>query len=302
MLQTIPALPIEEIQQGGGNVPVTQLSGVGEFDPVTDAGASRYAATLPDGLPLEALLVNKASDILVVSLHGATDRKKYTIPRFEWLNSLLKTEYSALYLSDPALALREDLELAWYTGSADLDLYPVLAEWAGRAADAVGAKGIIFLGSSGGGLAALQVSTYIPGSMALPFSCQTSIAKYLINGKLLGAQRTYVEVVMPHLAPEGGPWALKSDVDWSVPLRERSSALIRYSQPQENFVYYVQNSRDYPHMDHHYQPFRDVIEAGPNKDRVRFDLYEGPENHNPPWPDVFTSRLDHAAAWLRETL
>ncbi|MET4136817.1 hypothetical protein [Pseudarthrobacter sp. PvP090] len=301
MPQTIQVLPVDEIEQGGINVPITELDTVEQFDPASELGASRYRATLPDGLPLEALLVNKDSDILVVSLHGATDRGKYSIPRFEWLKSMLKTGYSALYLSDPTLSLRDDLELAWYTGSAGFDLYPVLADWACEAADAVGAKGIIFLGSSGGGLAALQISTYIPGSMALPFSCQTSIANYLVGGTLMGAQRSYVEIVMPHLAP-AGVWSLKPDVDWSVPLGERSSALVRYSQPQQNFVHYVQNTRDYSHMEQHYQPFRDVIESGDNKDRVRFDLYEGPETHNPPWPDVFHSRLDDAAGWLRATL
>jgi pimeloyl-ACP methyl ester carboxylesterase len=301
MLQMIQVLPIDEIEQGGTNVPVTELPSIEEFNPPSEGGASRYLAPLPDGLPLEALLVNKQSDLLVVSLHGATDRKKYSIPRFEWLKSLLKTEYSALYLSDPTLHLREDLELAWYTGSADLDLYPILAEWACRAADAVRAKGIIFLGSSGGGMAALQTATHIPGSMALAFSCQTSIANYLVAGTQMGSQRAYVEIVMPHLAPDG-VWSLKPDVDWSVPLGERSSALVRYGRPQQNFVHYVQNTRDYPHVEQHYQPFRDVIEAGPNRDRVRFRLYEGPETHNPPWPDVFHSQLEEAAGWLRQTL
>lgn len=301
MLQVIQVLPIDEIEQGGTNVPVTELPNIEEFNPTSEIGASRYLAPLPDGLPLEALLVNKASDVLVVSLHGATDRAKYSVPRFEWLKSLLNTEYSAFYLSDPTLRVREDLQLAWYTGSAELDLYPILAEWARRAADAVGAKGVLFVGSSGGGLAALQVSTYVPGSMALPFSCQTSIANYLIGGTRMSAQREYVSAVMPHLAP-GGEWSLKPDVDWSLPLGERSSALVRYTKPQQNFVHYVQNTRDYPHMEQHYEPFRKVIEAGPNKDRVRFDLYDGPENHNPPWPDVFSSRLDAAASWLRETL
>jgi hypothetical protein len=301
MLLTIPALPVEDIQPGGTNVPVTEFGSAEEFEPTSASGASRYVAPLPDGLPLEALLVNKGSDLLVVSLHGATDREKYSIPRFEWLKSLLKTEYSGLYLSDPTLRLRDDLQLAWYTGSADVDLYPILAEWACRAADAVGAKGIIFVGSSGGGLASLQISTYVPGSMALPFSCQTSIANYLIGGTLMGAQRHYVEVVMPHLAPDGVA-ALQPDVDWSVPLGERSSALVRYGRPQTNLVYFVQNTRDYSHVEQHYRPFRDVIESGPNMDRVRFDLYEGPEAHNPPWPAVFHGRLDAAAQWLRETL
>lgn len=301
MLQTIQVLPLEDIQQGGTNVPITKISAIEGFNPTSKPGASRYRASLPDGLPLDALLVNKSSDLLVVSLHGATDRKAYSIPRFEWLKSLLKTEYSALYLSDPTLHLRDDLELAWYTGTLGLDLYPILADWACRAADAVGAKGILFLGSSGGGLAALQIATHIPGSMALSFSCQTSIANYLVGGTLMGSQRSYVEVVMPHLAPEG-VWSLQPGVDWSVPLGERSSALVRYDQRQQNFVYYVQNTRDYPHMEQHYGPFREVTESGPNKDRVRFHLYEGPESHNPPWPDVFHGSLQEAARWLREAL
>ena len=301
MLQTIPVIPADKIDAGATNVPVTEVSAHLPFAPASGHGASRYSAVLSDGLPLEALLVNKNSDLLVVSLHGATDRNKYQLPRFEWLRSLLTTEFSSLYFSDPTLHHRDDLELAWYTGSTDLDLYPLLAEWACSAADAVGAKGILFLGSSGGGLAALQMATYIPGSMALPFSCQTSIANYLINGTLMGAQRKYVETVMPHLAPDG-PWSLTPDEDWSIPLGPRSSALVRYSQHQPNLVYYVQNSNDFAHVEQHYRPFRDVIEASPNTDNVRFHVYEGPKAHNPPVPTVFHEQLDNAAEWLRSTL
>lgn len=301
MLQMIPVLPADSIDAGATNVPVTEAAANQPFAPTSVLGASRYSAVLPGGLPLDALLVNKDSDLLVVSLHGATDRSKYQLPRFEWLRSLLTTEFSSLYFSDPTLHHREDLELAWYTGSANLDLYPLLADWACSAADAVGAKGIIFLGSSGGGLAALQVATYVPGSMALPFSCQTSIANYLINGTLMGAQRRYVETVMPHLAPNG-PWSLTPDEDWSVPLGSRSSALVRYSQHQPNLVYYVQNNNDYAHVEQHYRPFREVIEAGPNNENVRFLIYEGPAAHNPPAPNVFHEQLDNAARWLRKTL
>lgn len=301
MLQTIQVLPCEEIEQGGVNVPVTKVPSFEEFHPTPDEGASRYSVKAVDGLLLNALLVNKSSDILVVSLHGATDRSKYTLPRFEWLKSLLTTDYSTLYISDPTLHLREDLELAWYTGTYEVDLYPILANWACIAADTVGAKAILFLGSSGGGLAALQISTYIPGSLALSFSCQTSIANYLLAGTLMGPQRSYVDVVMPHLAPEG-VWSLRSDVDWSLPLGDRSSALIRYRKQQDNFVYYVQNTNDYVHMDQHYKPFRQVSEAGPNTDRIRFELYEGPETHNPPWPEVFHRSLSEAVRWLRQTI
>lgn len=168
-----------------------------------------------------------------------------------------------------------------------------------KAAQAVGAKHIVFFGSSGGGLAALQVATYVPDSIALPFNPQTSIANYKVKGTGLGAQRRYVKAVMPHLIPQGGVSAITSDVDWSVPLGERTSAMVRYDKPQPNKVLYAQNNNDFSHVEQHYTAFRERVEYGVNHDRVRFLNYDGRPRHRPPRATEFKDALGQALDWVR---
>lgn len=269
------------------------------FSPFSGPGGTKYEMDLGRNARLRALLVNRSCDVLLVSLHGATARRKFELPRFEWFRTLQATGYSALYFSDPCLDLDERLELAWYTGWYELDLYPVLAEWAMKAAEAVGAEYIVFFGSSGGGLAALQTSTYVPGSIALPFNPQTSIANYKVRGTDLGAQRSYVRSVMPHLTPDGGVSDMTPNVDWSASLGERTSALVRYSRSQPNKVLYAQNNNDVSHVEQHYAPFREVVENGVNHHRVRFLNYDGAARHDPPRPAEFKNALGQALDWVR---
>lgn len=128
------------------------------FEPRVEGGVSKYAAPVRNNGTLRALfLVNKATDTLVVALHGATNRAKKELPRFEWFRTLRSEPVSSLYFSDPALELEATLELAWYTGRLEFDMHAALAEWIRRAAGAIGASRIVILGSSGGGFfAALQ--------------------------------------------------------------------------------------------------------------------------------------------------
>lgn len=123
-----------------------------EFAPAHDEGVSKYAVDVPGNGVLRALLVNKASDVLIVAFHGATSRARKRLPRFEWFRTLRSENVSSLYFSDPLLETDSTLELAWFTGRYDFDLHVELAQLAEVAARAVGARRIIFLGSSGGGL------------------------------------------------------------------------------------------------------------------------------------------------------
>lgn len=292
-------LPLPEVTTHR-DVPVTEVPEADAFAPSAELGVSKYSARLPREVQLDALLVNKGSDVLVVALHGATTRDK-ELPRFEFFRTLRRTEFSSMYFTDPALYLDDEVELAWYTGWLDFDLNLVMAQWAQTAASAIGASKILFLGSSGGGFGSLQVSAHIPGSMAMPFSPQTSIANYLVAGSGLGAQRSYIRAIMPHLTPVGGLDALRTEEDYFESLGERASPLLRYQQPQENYVYYVQNTNDPTHFNQHYLPFREAVENGPNKDRIRFELQDDRPGHNPPVPTMFLAALENAVAWLRQT-
>ncbi|USQ79810.1 hypothetical protein NF556_19835 [Ornithinimicrobium faecis] len=290
--------PISDIADGGGNVPVTVVPDLEHFRPIDRLGASRYRATLADGLPLDSLLLNRGSDVLVVSLHGALDRTRFTLPRFERLNSIKDRDVSSLYLSDSCLHLDGHIQLAWFTGTRDVDLYEILARFVTTTAASIGATRIIFAGASGGGFASLQLAPLVPDSIALAFNPQTSVVDYLSGGTSLGAQRVYVQVVMPHLAPDG--WqALDKDEDWSAPLGDRLSPKLRYSSPVDCKVLYVQNPHEFHYTDH-YMPFLAAAARGGNLHKIRANEYAGDTRHNPPPLPIFHDNLDQAIAWSRE--
>lgn len=278
-------------------LPFQELSSHEEFSPNCDTGISKYRSDLGKAR-LDSLFINKNSEYLIVSCHGALPRKTTVLPRFERLRTFLDTDYSSIYFGDPTLHLSEQLGLGWYTGWLELDLYPILAEWVQRAADASGASKIIFVGSSGGGFASLQISAHIPRSLAVPLNPQSAISKYQPQGSL-GYSRNYVKNVMPHLTPEGGVKLITAEVDWSEPLGARASAITRYQSETANYVLYAQNLNDVSHRTDHYDPFRRATENGPNKERIHYYLYEGQHTHTSPKPDVFQSIMTEAIALLR---
>lgn len=200
----MPAIPPppEELALGGLNAPVNECGLRPEFECSGERSAARYRHTLPGGQHLDALLVNKESDTMVVAFHGALDRKTHAIPRFERLRTLNELPVSTLYVGDPTLWMGEHLRLSWYVGWLEFDAQRVIAEWAVAAALRVGASHVIFTGSSGGGFAALQVSALVPGSMALPFNPQTMVYQYRPHGRFW-IQRSLMRAAWPHLAPEG---------------------------------------------------------------------------------------------------
>ena len=281
----------EELQGGGQNAPITTVNSIESFEPDSALGASRYRHTLDNGAHFDALLVNKRADVLVVSFHGATDREKNTLPRFERLRSFLGHDVSSMYFADPALWINHKnyFQLAWFTGWEGFDAQRVAAEWALKAARAIGATRILFTGASGGGFVALQVSALIPGSVALSFNPQTSIYGYLALGYAWGAQKNYRNVVWPELdAPEVGP-----DTDWTETLDDRVSALRRYSRPTANHVLYATNTLEF-HHEQHYLPFMAAVEAGGNAERVHTFTYEHTDQHTPPGPKHFSDALEEA--------
>lgn len=292
----IKAMELEDIAQGAVNVPVVRVPSVAEFMPLGLKGGIRYEAPLGRGISLESLLVNKGSKVLLVALHGALTRAKVSLPMFERLTTFGQTKHSLMLFSDPTLRLSDDIDLAWYTGWEGMDIRPIIADWAMRAADAIGAEKIVFYGGSGGGFASLQISAFSPGSIAIAVNPQTEIHGYKVEGIHMGPQRRYVRVVWPELAPV--PIAnLTDEHDWYSPLGERVSAVQTYSRPINNRVLYIQNRNDHSHMDRHYGPFKEAAIEGPNKGNIVFDYYDGPHAHVGPKHDIVKAALDRAVSW-----
>lgn len=280
------------------DVPELLVSAPNAFKPSSAEGVSKHVAPLGHGAGmLRTLLVNRLSDILIVAFHGATNRRRKEIPRFEWFRTLRSAPYSCMFISDPLLETDPTLELAWYTGTYSLNLQTLLAEWAQSAANAIGSTQIIFVGSSGGGFAALQVAVQVKNSLASPFNPQTAIANYRVGGTDFGAQKKFLRTVMPELMP-GANFAMDAPgSDWSEPLALRLSSVVAYGSEYSNYVFYAQNSNDVNHLDNHYEPFLESVRRSSSSHRIHFDLYDGAPGHNPPSPRRFLETIGRGVSW-----
>ena len=232
--------------------------------PESDSGeVFRLQHELSESMPLDALVVDKGSDTLVVSFHGATNRRTTVLPRFERLRTLLDMDVSSMFFSDPTLHLDPKIWLTWYTGVEQESLHRVLARWVQSAATAIGARRIILTGSSGGGFAALQVGAHLPGCSVLAMNAQTDIGNYLVNGESYSQQKDYVRVVRPDIWRE---FSTPQDIegsDWTWRCNERVSALRTYSTPRDCRVYIFQNIEEF-HYGDHFLPFLDAAWKGGN--------------------------------------
>jgi len=237
---------------------------------------------------LDALVVNRSSDVMVVALHGATDRAKTTLPRFEWLRTLLDFNVSCVFFSDPALHLSERIQLAWYTGWDGVDCHAEIANETRRIASFLGVERVVFTGASGGGFAALQSSALVDESLVLAFNAQTDIPGYRVNGQSWGVQRTYLQYVWPKI------WASFEEPqefmtgEWRKEVGDRISAVERYSVPRRNHVHIVQNADEF-HYGDHFLPFLRAARTAGN-DVVAHTNNEG-ALHNPPRLTTFQRHL-----------
>lgn len=239
---------------GGANITVLEQTLNASYQ--EGLGATRYKCSMPDNQPLESMLINRGNDTLVVSFHGALDRDKFTIPRFERVSTLLERPFNILAFADPGLHYHSRIQLTWFTGPPSVDYFTIIAERIKAAAKATGSTKVILSGSSGGGFAALQIAPLLEGSVALVFNPQTQIHKYILPNGSVWAQRNYLNEIAPSLWPST-PEDL-GKVNWTTPLKDRLSAVERYQSSPDTHVVYATNFHDWHHKQH-FIPFRDSL-------------------------------------------
>lgn len=293
------ALPFEDLGEGGLNSPRYCISNLDEFEFSQTEGAAQYRYDY-DGKPLDCLFLKEDSDTLIVSFHGALNRKRFSLPRYERLKSVSKFGTNSIYFSDPTLWLDDSLQLAWYTGWGEVDIQADIAELIVKAKTAAGASKVIVSGSSGGGFAALQVSALIPESVAVVFNPSVYVQGYLVDGKEggHGTERKYLEVVRPEVLPVPAA-QYQFDIDWASEVGDKVSALERYATPRENFVLFCQTPTDW-HYGQHYLPFLAACAKGDNLARIRVHEYGERVGHFPPTPQEFDEAIVRALRWAEE--
>ncbi len=241
----------------------------------------------PDELPLRMLFEPGNGDTLVISMHGAMDRARFRVPRFEWRRTLNRLDAARLYLSDSTLEINSSLEIGWYVGKESQDLVADYATVVQQIISAGGFSRVVCVGSSAGGYGALALSRRIPNSLAVAFSPQTTIGGYhLAQRKALAA------AAFPGLNSYEEVEKRRGD---RVNLRK----LYQGTKPV-NFVYFIQNTGDQFHYEAHYVPFALANGVDPERGGFapRHKMYFVPERyeneHAPPSRGYFISHIQQA--------
>ena len=260
-------------------LPIVTHGSPGEFDPERGPDASRHSVQVAGGT-IETLFHRKRGDVLLIGFHGALDRQRYETPRFERLRTLERRNEPFLLVADPLLETSAELKLGWYVGRAENPIPPIISAISSAAAEACGATRTLFLGSSGGGFAAMRISALTRDSMALAFSPQTQLSSYY-----RGPVTQFVEACFGEF-PE----------DWEGRLGARASLISTYQMSERNnLVWYIQNRLDPFHLNNHCAPFAAAMGFEPEgtspRDDIHMQLIDSREGHHPPTDDEFTSAL-----------
>lgn len=290
-------LNFNELTADGLNAPLTTVASPTSFNPKRELGASRYRYT-HDDRHLDALLINKGADTLVVSFHGAVSRSETALPKFERLTSINSLEVSSMYFGDPGLWSDASLELAWFTGWRGFNAQYVIAQWIIKSASEIGASKIVLSGTSGGGFAALQISALIPHSVAVVYSPHVAVEEYLVNGTSYAAQSNYLKSLWPDIYETFKNNKGIHEKNWSAAFDDRFSCLTRYSSKTQNRILLVQNDEDINGMNH-FHKIKQILQN--TKDKVAFHslMYSAGDSHNPPAFEMYLLGLEHALNWSR---
>lgn len=227
-------------------------------------------------LPLQGLWLPLPgrTESLLVSLHGAIDRARTNLPRFERVRSLEGVDAHRLYLADPTLALNENIRIGWYLGTREDDVTVRYGALIRCVANAVSAKQIIITGTSGGGFAAMALTPRVPRSLALAFSPQSNVGRF-------GEQ--WSDTLMKY-AFDGLEY---SALEGASPHRTDIAAL--YKTDPRGRVWYVQNSGDDSHVRDHEQPLKGAVD-----ERITFVSEFHAAGHTPPTPERVRAWIEFA--------
>ncbi|WP_165802642.1 heparinase II/III family protein [Arthrobacter sp. Bz4] len=215
--------------------------------------------------------------VLHVGFHGALNRSKYSLPRFERLTGYSERGWASCLIGDPTLDLSPDLTLGWYLGTHDTDLHRVIADFVMERMEAGGYTEVVLAGSSGGGFAALQIGALIKGSRVAAFNPQTDIRKYYSRFTDLALSSVFGNPRLSDLAPI-----------------ERLDVGTRIINHKSNTsIYYVQNTGDVFHETRHRQPFSQLVSQTSGVDAA-WILEDWGEGHLTPSNDVYFAHLERA--------
>lgn len=233
-------------------------------------------------LVMSTYMVDRPGDVLTVYFHGATDRAKFSMPRYERMRSMSELGLGpVMFFSDASLDLDSRMILSWYVGTEDLDLHREIAHMICAYAEHKGIDKVLLVGNSGGGFAALQIGAYLEGARVVSFNPQIRVDDYA-----------------PRIA-DTAHWALYgrqtvSDDPIHAPRMDLIERYRRIGFAQD--VELIQNPGDDHHYKEHFLPFCAAFENSGNGHRLlQHTPFLGPGHRVPP-ADEYLDYVRRAAA------
>lgn len=253
-----------------------------------------HKVPLRNGLTLDFYARLNPAEELVVTLPGAALPHRNIYPLFARISTFRPTNHAFMAFADPTILMdsSREMRLSWFAGGPGFDPALFIIRAIRKALGKTGAKYVVFVGGSGGGLAALRLSSMMPESLAYVHEGTTNIANSIPK-----SVDKYFTTAWPGWNREQLLQALPERFD-----------MVRYyqsAQPQ-NFVYYVQSEDDLRFRGDHYGPFRDAMgikdEAGETLNGHRkFVLYKGEiAGHGKVTPAEFDFHFNNAVNHWRE--
>lgn len=280
--------------QGGRspmNAPAQPISLDTFLASLRDRSAKGVSTIALDGGELPVWVNLQESSSLVFSFSGAVARDRFPLPRFTATSLYEYVPASVIALADPSLPQSDELTLAWYAGHQGFELQKILPEMMKQMADSLGVSRIAFVGSSGGGFAALYYSWHLPGSVAVVSNPQTNLGTYI-----RAHRRRYAAACWPELAKD-------APLDPVIV----SDLCALYAKGSENTVIYLQVNSDFFHVKWHFAPF---VATLPRETAARLIVQMdnwGKRGHHPvpsdvwiPWMNAALSATDTTAAAIEE--
>lgn len=195
---------------------------------------------MTDGIRLPVRYRAGKSSNLVVLFHGAVDRSKHALPKFQGFMPGIGMDHQ-LSIADPTLELDERLTVGWFAGSQKLRVQNAITSAVASVSENAKVSRRIYIGSSAGGYAALYYSWRDPGSICIAVNPQIDIGAY---------HKGHVSAYLKAAWPSANAIAGVAGVDLNL-----ASC---YASHFSNLVVYLQSCGDSHHFTNHFSKFVEV--------------------------------------------
>lgn len=191
---------------------------------------------------------------LIIRFHGAVQRDKRQLPAFQANLKTFNDHAHQLSICDPTMMAREGFSCSWYAGAEGLPVQSILTKFINQVKSILTPTRTVYLGSSGGGFAAMFHSYHDPASVAVVMVPQTNLARHFLPASV----QRYIENCWPGQTLEAASQQACLDLP----------AL--YAKGYENTIIYVQSAGDFRHNNNQLLPMLNacLTSGDPRRDRL----------------------------------